>query len=181
MLLLYFIIFIIFYYTFIIFYFIIYYYILLYFYYILLYFIIFYYILLYFIIYYYILLYFIIFYYLLLYFIIFYYILLYFIIFLLLCLVIPGVPGRLHVLDRSPFVVTLKWESPFDGGTPILRYRVEYGVFGRNEWHQETTVELRHTVRDLEPKTKYEVRISAVNAVGLGPYAVVMTTTFGLF
>ncbi|XP_062499372.1 hemicentin-1-like [Corticium candelabrum] len=94
--------------------------------------------------------------------------------------VIPGVPGRLHVLDRSPFVVTLEWESPSDGGTPILRYRVEYSVFGRNEWHQETTIELRHTVRDLEPKTKYEVRISAVNAVGLGPYAVVMTTTFGL-
>ncbi|MEY3734192.1 MAG: hypothetical protein RL347_1551 [Actinomycetota bacterium] len=92
---------------------------------------------------------------------------------------VPGavaVPGAVSGFSKGRFVgsspnlrVTVSWKPPADdGGSPIIRYRVRYGV--GSKWKPWVSVESpSYRLTGLRGGKKYTVQVRAVNAVGGGP------------
>uniref|UniRef100_A0A3Q0RZB7 Neural cell adhesion molecule 1a n=1 Tax=Amphilophus citrinellus TaxID=61819 RepID=A0A3Q0RZB7_AMPCI len=76
------------------------------------------------------------------------------------------VPSSPVIQQVEPFSSTavVKFEEPDSmGGVPIIKYRVEWRMPGK-EWTDMTKI----TITDLKPETTYEVRMSAINGKGEG-------------
>ena len=94
------------------------------------------------------------------------------------------VPGKVSGFSKGKYAgsspnlrVTVSWRAPADdGGSPILRYRVRYGV--GDSWKPWVTVESRsYRLTGLRAGKKYTVQVRAVNAVGGGEKASYSFTT----
>ena len=83
---------------------------------------------------------------------------------------LPAAPTALTATP-VPGGVSLQWEAPNDGGSPILEYeyqqRDDTGVHGRFWWSTEGTA-ATYTVRRLRPQTALTFRVRAVNRHGNG-------------
>ena len=83
---------------------------------------------------------------------------------------LPAAPTALTATP-VPGGVSLQWEAPNDGGSPILEYeyqqRDDTGVHGRFWWSTEGTA-ATYTVRRLRPQTALTFRVRAVNTHGNG-------------
>ncbi|XP_014328334.1 neural cell adhesion molecule 1-like isoform X9 [Xiphophorus maculatus] len=84
------------------------------------------------------------------------------------------VPSSPKIEEVQPFSSTavVEFEEPFSlGGVPILKYRVEWRLPGK-EWKSEEYKAkddmTRITIVGLKPETTYEVKMSAINGKGEG-------------
>ncbi|XP_043997258.1 neural cell adhesion molecule 1a isoform X6 [Gambusia affinis] len=84
------------------------------------------------------------------------------------------VPSSPKIEEVQPFSSTavVEFEEPFSlGGVPILKYRVEWRLPGK-EWKSEEYKAKddmsRITIVGLKPETTYEVKMSAINGKGEG-------------
>ena len=68
--------------------------------------------------------------------------------------------------------ITLSWKA---SDPSILGYEVEYRQPGESFKKVENISNLRYTVTDLNPYTKYEFRVAAKNSAGLGPFTDAVT------
>uniref|UniRef100_A0A3Q2DVJ0 Neural cell adhesion molecule 1a n=1 Tax=Cyprinodon variegatus TaxID=28743 RepID=A0A3Q2DVJ0_CYPVA len=89
-------------------------------------------------------------------------------------LVQADVPGSPIIEEVQPFSSTAKVvfkESVSSGGVPVLKYRVEWRLPGR-EWKSEeykAEADMTSVIIDgLKPETTYEVKMSAINGKGEG-------------
>ena len=84
----------------------------------------------------------------------------------------PGIPiiHRVGVSD-----IRFEWSHPYDNGAPIDKYEVQFrkstfnGIWVTSNVHKGD--EVLSTVNDLEPRTKYRVRVRAHNDIGWGPWS----------
>ena len=84
----------------------------------------------------------------------------------------PSAPSGLKVTTgvRS---VTLTWAAPFDGGSTITDYVVQYST-DRKTWITITdgvSTATTATVTGLTPRVTYRFRVAAVNVVGTGSFS----------
>ncbi|XP_030602970.1 neural cell adhesion molecule 1a isoform X10 [Archocentrus centrarchus] len=84
------------------------------------------------------------------------------------------VPSSPVIQEVEPFSSTtvVKFEEPDSmGGVPIIKYRVEWRMPGKEWTGREYNAEgdmTKITITDLKPETTYEVRMSAINGKGEG-------------
>lgn len=78
----------------------------------------------------------------------------------------PAAPTNLQLEATGQTTVAATWDAPADSGAPITSFRLE--VRGGPILEAEET----HTdVPDLEPETSYQIRVAAVNDIGIGPWS----------
>ena len=71
-------------------------------------------------------------------------------------------------------LLTVTWNPPDDGGTPITHYLLNYAEGDTGQFETDIRVDApahRHTITGLDDGTTYFVVIRAVNAVGTGEYS----------
>ena len=98
--------------------------------------------------------------------------------------VVPTVPAA-PTISGSPTVtpdsVSISWNEPGNGGSPITDYSVQYVASGDANWttHQDgndaDNTALSATIPDLNSNTEYTFRVAAVNTVGQGAYSANVT------
>ena len=69
--------------------------------------------------------------------------------------------------------MTLSWAAPFDGGSAITDYVVQYST-DRKTWITITdgvSTATTATVTGLTPRVTYRFRVAAVNVVGTGSFS----------
>lgn len=80
----------------------------------------------------------------------------------------------LNVTSATATAVSLAWNAPFDGGSPITDYVVEYSADGGTTWTvfaDGTSTVAATTVTGLVDSTTYSFRVAAVNSLGTGTYS----------
>ena len=87
----------------------------------------------------------------------------------------PAAPKNLEVHSATEEGVTIKWESPDeDGGAPIKQYTVSVKEENKKKFKQIGQVDATVTefkITELKEETAYEVRVQAVNEVGVSETA----------
>ncbi|XP_037543739.1 neural cell adhesion molecule 1a [Nematolebias whitei] len=89
------------------------------------------------------------------------------------------VPSSPEIQKVEPFSSTavVEFEEPYSrGGVPIVKYRVEWRLIGKEWISKEYNVVddmTRLTIVGLKPETAYEVKMSAINGKGEGESSVV--------
>ncbi|GFW83139.1 down syndrome cell adhesion molecule homolog [Trichonephila clavipes] len=83
----------------------------------------------------------------------------------------PDPPSNLEVIHTSGRKIVLRWNKPFSGNSPIVKYILEYvdekeGWNGRIRELLTDGDQLQISVEDLQPVTQYNFRLVAENAVG---------------
>ncbi|KAK2567085.1 Hemicentin-1 [Acropora cervicornis] len=92
--------------------------------------------------------------------------------------VAPSSPLQLTALAQSSTVIQLSWRPGFDGHSLITGYKVEVRRESGSFMLRENNVTvLSYRVGNLDPYRTYTFRISARNAIGLGPGATVSNRT----
>lgn len=82
----------------------------------------------------------------------------------------PSKPGPVTVNKVRHNSAILKLSPPTFGGKSVIGYRVEYSVKGQGEWNQQPHSEADAvTVTGLSANTEYNIKVTAVTAVGVGP------------
>ena len=91
-------------------------------------------------------------------------------------LIEPCKPERLtaHKEMVTETTVTLSWNRLRSDPTD-LGYEVEYRKPCENFKKVQNIPNIRYTVTELNPYTKYEFRVAAINSAGLGPFTDVVT------
>ncbi|GAB6024303.1 Down syndrome cell adhesion molecule-like protein 1 [Chamberlinius hualienensis] len=95
----------------------------------------------------------------------------------------PEVPHGVNVMKHSSRSVSLQWEAPFDGNTPIRRYKLQFRM--SNDGWKESIAEASYSLTDgwtttmtsLSPANRYQFRLAAENDVGLSNYSQVVSAT----
>jgi hypothetical protein len=84
----------------------------------------------------------------------------------------PGVPVLLRVGVSN---MRFEWTHPYDNGAPIDKYEVQFrkstfnGLWVTTGYYKGD--ETKSTINDLEPRTKFRVRVRAHNDIGWGPWS----------
>ena len=85
----------------------------------------------------------------------------------------PDAPTGLSFVSATANSATVRWEAPqYDGGSPIVNYRVLYKVNGTLYWSSigvGGSTEL--TISPLNSGTVYQVKVGASNAIGSSLYS----------
>ena len=92
----------------------------------------------------------------------------------------PNEPSNVQVTNIEANQLTVTWTSPdFDGGYPVTGYTVEYKEVSKLSWDEhklDTPSATSVVVTGLEEGTEYEIRVSAVNSIGTGPFFQMLET-----
>jgi subtilisin family serine protease/fibronectin type 3 domain-containing protein len=85
----------------------------------------------------------------------------------------PDAPTGLSFVSATANSATVRWEAPqYDGGSPILNYRVLYKVNGTLYWSSiGVGGSTEATINPLNSGTVYQVKIGASNAIGSSLYS----------
>ena len=83
----------------------------------------------------------------------------------------PGTPSPgIGSITSSSARVT--WGAPSNGGSPITSYQCEYAFSGQTNWATASSGLSRSTtITGLTANTAYEVRVRAINSVGIGAWS----------
>ena len=85
----------------------------------------------------------------------------------------PDAPTGLSFVSATSNSATVRWVAPqYDGGSPVLNYRVLYKINGTLYWSSigvGGATELN--ISPLNPATVYQVKIGASNAIGSSLYS----------
>jgi hypothetical protein len=73
----------------------------------------------------------------------------------------PDHPEGLRATGATQSTVTVKWTRPFDGGSPVIGYK----LYANGEYRDYTAAESA-TLKNLKADTKYSIEVRAVNDVG---------------
>jgi hypothetical protein len=71
----------------------------------------------------------------------------------------------------------LTWNTPFDGGSSVIQYDIEYRVTGGDWVDGAPSIGTSSAVTGLDNGTAYEFRVRAENAAGAGGWSDTATTT----
>ncbi|XP_075741847.1 cell adhesion molecule Dscam1-like [Rhipicephalus microplus] len=88
----------------------------------------------------------------------------------------PGAPFNVGTSEVTSRSMTVSWDQPYTGNSPISAYRVQSKTSG-TKWSgdiMESKLQGRVTtltLRDLRPVTTYLVRIQAENSLGAGEFS----------
>ncbi|XP_022188761.2 fibronectin type-III domain-containing protein 3A isoform X2 [Nilaparvata lugens] len=83
----------------------------------------------------------------------------------------PDTPQAPKLLNRTRFVMQLKWTAAPDNGAPITRYVLECDE-GKGVWKECYSGKGRqYTISKLQPATNYKFRLYAVNDAGQSAYS----------
>ena len=68
--------------------------------------------------------------------------------------------------------VTLNWTAPYNGGSSITEYKVQYKLTSANLWsdHTPSVTTTTATIPGLTNDSSYDFRVAAINAIDQGPY-----------
>ena len=88
----------------------------------------------------------------------------------------PGPPQNVRARSTGPRSILLAWDRPeTDGGERITGYAIQRIGPNDNQWvtHRSNTATTATTFTDtgLEPVTRYQYRVAAINRVGRGEWA----------
>ncbi|XP_066972085.1 cell adhesion molecule Dscam1 [Macrobrachium rosenbergii] len=82
----------------------------------------------------------------------------------------PVVPSRSRLLDVNSTSVLVHLSTWGDGGCPILYYVIEYRAATARDWisvaNNVAANEKTYVIRDLNPATRYSVKVTAHNSAG---------------
>ena len=81
----------------------------------------------------------------------------------------PSAPTALTVTAGDGQLV-VNWQAPADDGAAIDDYEVEHRREG-GSWERQTSTATTVTITGLDNGTTYEVRVRAVNSVGVGDWS----------
>ncbi|MGI9310517.1 MAG: fibronectin type III domain-containing protein [bacterium] len=91
----------------------------------------------------------------------------------------PNAPTNLRARAISEVELSLSWNAPAGTNPAITEYVVEYRASGDGAYtdaaHSSTGTTAM--VNGLAPRTAYQVRVAAINAIGTGPYASARAST----
>jgi len=89
------------------------------------------------------------------------------------------VTGTDATTGSSPGQIIVVWTAPDDGGSAITGYKVEYRT-GAGAWSFVTVGAVTSTtISSLTAGATYDVRVSAINAIGTGTASAIDTATAG--
>ncbi|XP_072143985.1 cell adhesion molecule Dscam1-like [Dermacentor andersoni] len=83
----------------------------------------------------------------------------------------PDKPRGLEATQTESRAVTLSWSPPYSGNSPVLKYLLEHKRRD-GSWEHDSQItaiestEFSHVASGLRPKTSYEFRLRAENAIG---------------
>ncbi|XP_049268474.1 LOW QUALITY PROTEIN: Down syndrome cell adhesion molecule-like protein Dscam2 [Rhipicephalus sanguineus] len=84
----------------------------------------------------------------------------------------PDKPRGLEATQTTSRAVTLSWSPPYSGNSPVLKYLLEHKRRD-GSWEHDSQItaiestEFSHVASGLRPKTSYEFRLRAENAIGV--------------
>jgi streptogramin lyase/alpha-tubulin suppressor-like RCC1 family protein len=80
----------------------------------------------------------------------------------------PDVPAVPRMTGKNATSVSLSWNAPDDGGTPITDYLIEFSADGTNwlTFSHQASAATTATVTDLIQGNSYRFRVSAINSEG---------------
>ena len=86
---------------------------------------------------------------------------------------IPDAPLDLTMVSQSSSEITISWTAPYNGGTPLTNYRVQWNksITG-SDFIDQITLDadtLTYTETELTAGETYTWKIIAVNVLGSGP------------
>ena len=85
---------------------------------------------------------------------------------------VPDAPQNLQPSEITKSSVTLIWEQPENnGGSPVIGYMVERKPVDSTRWtkiNRKSVTDTMYTAMDLVEGSKYQFRVSAENAAGIG-------------
>ncbi|XP_075732107.1 cell adhesion molecule Dscam1-like [Rhipicephalus microplus] len=88
----------------------------------------------------------------------------------------PEKPRGLEVSQSTSRSVTISWTAPYSGNSAVTKYRLEF-KHRDGTWKRDSRVsvidatETSHVISSLRPKTAYEFRLRAENAIGLSEFS----------
>lgn len=90
-------------------------------------------------------------------------------------------PLKLETREVKERAVTVRWSPGFDGGKPITSYRIDIKN-KQTSWDTAVTTDLNPdlaqvTLMDLRPAKTYNLRIFAINSIGMSESSNVLTVT----
>lgn len=74
------------------------------------------------------------------------------------------------IFDGSAEAIVIKWERPYDGGSPIIGYLLEQRRIGLSEWVKTSATLLPYpeiNLTGIDPTWRYQFRVFAQNVVGI--------------
>ncbi|KAG8199384.1 hypothetical protein JTE90_000253 [Oedothorax gibbosus] len=94
----------------------------------------------------------------------------------------PDSPAQVEVIHISSRSVHLRWNMPFNGNSPIIRFLVvTENTNGKSESNIVTTdvsgSQTDATVRGLKPRMTYNIHVLAENAIGRSPRSKLISVT----
>ncbi|CAI5651904.1 unnamed protein product [Oreochromis niloticus] len=95
---------------------------------------------------------------------------------------VPPNPLRIEAREVKERTVTIRWSPVFDGGRPITAYRIDIKN-KQTPWETKKTTELHDsslthvTLVDLSPSKTYNLRVFAINSMGMSETSNVLTIT----
>ncbi|KAL3972882.1 protein piccolo [Sarotherodon galilaeus] len=95
---------------------------------------------------------------------------------------VPPNQLRIEAREVKERAVTIRWSPVFDGGRPITAYRIDIKN-KQTPWETKKTTELHDsslthvTLVDLSPSKTYNLRVFAINSVGMSETSNVLTIT----
>lgn len=81
----------------------------------------------------------------------------------------PGKPIQV-IFDGSAEAIVIKWERPYDGGSPIIGYLLEQRRIGSPIWQKTSATLLPYpeiNLTGIDPTWRYQFRVFAQNVVGI--------------
>ncbi|GIL82863.1 hypothetical protein Vretifemale_11765 [Volvox reticuliferus] len=85
----------------------------------------------------------------------------------------PSAPGKPVVVSRGANNIRVRWDEPEHFyGAVVTTYKLEGALAGSDEWTiMYEGLETAVRVSNLQPATKYVLRVAASNSVGQGPFS----------